>query len=71
MINSDAASWHVGVSAIANDGTELDHNSLAWAKVQRFSKLTVMPPGAGEEGQDPHRHRKQPFTCAGLILRAN
>ncbi|MFJ8771243.1 hypothetical protein ACIRG7_03580 [Streptomyces microflavus] len=41
MISSDAASWRVGVSAIANDGTELDHNSLARAKVQRFCKLTV------------------------------
>ncbi|CAM5739987.1 calcium-binding protein [Streptomyces microflavus] len=64
MINSDAASWHVGVSAIANDGTELDHNSLAWAKVQRFSKLTV------NASPEPVKKGKT-LTVTGKLTRAN
>lgn len=64
MLNSDATWWRVGVFAGANDGEELERESVSKVRVQRFSKLTV--------NASPETVKKgKTITVTGKLTRAN
>ncbi|MFI7286923.1 DUF5707 domain-containing protein [Streptomyces anulatus] len=64
MLNSDATWWRVGVAAGANDGQELERDSVSKVRVQRFSKLTV------NASPEPVKKGKT-ITVTGKLTRAN
>ncbi|MEE1793117.1 calcium-binding protein [Streptomyces sp. BE308] len=64
LMNSDARNWHVGVSGVDDNGEEYDHDSLAWVKMQRLSKLTV------NASPEPVKKGKT-ITVTGKLTRAN
>lgn len=64
LLNSDATWWRVGAAAGANDGQEVERDSVSKVRVQRFSKLTV--------NASPEPVKKgRTITVTGKLTRAN
>ncbi|MYX15600.1 calcium-binding protein [Streptomyces sp. SID8374] len=64
MINSDAANWHIGAAAFANDDDYSVNENAGRVRVQRFSKLTV------NASPEPVKKGKT-ITVTGKLTRAN
>ncbi|MCX4675211.1 calcium-binding protein [Streptomyces sp. NBC_01433] len=64
LMNSDARNWHVGIAGVDDNGEEYAHDSLAWVKMQRLSKLTA------NASPEPVKKGKT-ITVTGKLTRAN